>query len=140
MCCFLTIGVKFKFHCLHQFFFQKTWKWFTLEIIITQNIGTHSNELVINLEEYENIFRDSNSAIMIFAFLFNGNQLYKEKKYLLFCMSWFPCGRAFSPKEPNRSQENSSPLWKWQRNIEVYPLRLKSMIQALLFWYFEPLW
>lgn len=99
MCCFLTIGVKFKFHCLHQFFFQYAWNWFTLQIIITQNVGTHLNELVINLEEYENIFRDSNSAIMIFAFLFNGNQLYKEKKYLLFCKSWFPCGRSFSPKE-----------------------------------------
>lgn len=60
-------------------FFSVYLKWFTLEIIITQNIGTHLIELVTNLEGYENIFRDINSAIMIFAFLFNGNQLYKEK-------------------------------------------------------------
>ena len=72
---------------------------------------------------YGYTFRGSNSVIYIFASLLDRGQLLKET-ICSYKSKLFPLRvdllLKVSSREANRSHESSSPLQKWQKNIEVY--------------------
>ena len=78
----------------------------------------------------------SNSAIIIFASLLNRDQLLRER----ICSWWskfFPLRvdpifkGLHCPEKQKGNFKSNSPLYKWQKNTEIYPCTLNDGILVL---------